>query len=1374
MHIPDKDTDRHIFIEQSDSDTAPEIFSNKRARKMVNCRTTQNGNKGIVTNILGSTLIANSLPAGNNLGIGHQQNKNKNKLYWFNYNDQGYHGIYCLDLVTGAITPVLLNLVDTNSVDILKFSPYFWINHIDIIQDNLIYWVDGYNKARKFNITKATDKSLTGYGAIITEDFITAYKQCGVYAPTVEYFTDLTRSSNYLYGLQFKFAYRFRYDDNEISNWGDWSAVALPPNESYLGQNAITFENNGIYVTLETGNRLVDKIEIAVKITNLDWQSIIVLNKDELNIPDYSTYVFQFFNDGAYDGLNQYKVFRPFSYLPRNPHAQAFVNVSMTYTRFLEGRPAVPVSAAIALTFNDFYLPDGTTSELNNPSVTISLTSTTSDGGLFNNWFTTLTHFVIGEDVKKGNVFTINSYGGNYLRGPGSTIVLKTFSYTAGLGDSASTVANAIKQWLRGIDGVGTNIISGETVDGSGNVIWDFTIEAHEGRNAITFGGSVTPVNFTTLLDNGLSLNSIKMGSTIKYGVVYEDEDGPTGLTNTSNALLIRTPFQTETLPGETDPIGLKQPVHTISIMNTPPLWAKYWRLVRTSGPTTFLQMIIQQVNTVEIANQDTYLDLLVGSLPTYNKIHKDSILKYDFERGDRIRLISDNSGATPVPYTPYFETEILGYSIDTEEFVNANVECVTGSNEVKPDKGIDAGNIGKYIIINDVERLITGVDTGAGKYILEFDFNPNPDYSSTATTTTVFPNFRLKDTRGTIRIKLPPPAYTVVNLSLVEISRPQQNLDNANYQDFFDFQQKFPVLNWGTANAAHAGNIQNQDPGDPVNTPAIVQVTNGDSYVRNRAMPSNNQDPNPQVIIARIADPNFSDFYESNLTNLGKRYPQDQGFGEVEFPDRTRFSNDYIQGTKINGLNDFDGLDFKDYNDQYGKTTLTKFLRGVLYYFKQLKTCWTNVNKNILHDNAGGGQLSSTNKLLNDLEYAVWEGGIGDNGEGYIQDGNVQYIPSVDSGVFIRHAQDGSIPISTIFFYDKRAREVLSQVGKYKLRLPGGFDRKNKEALWSMPDYIAYIFDNSINVGDWKLLLDAYPEDTVWSITQQPANATATIVGDTVEITGTTTLGSDFFKFKGALSAGGFTPIMNFCFTVILPEQRATAWRVKDSTLYCSQGTFGNTGQQGWKVLEEYYLDDNTLTGRVMPNASYISPLAIVPVAATITYNTDTNPAPSGGADGDIWYNDPIAELYKKVAGVWSLLTDKAFNPDFAAVITNTTDCPITPPTPGADNFTASAQYGYTIDSIYDGLGTTGVPAGFASVSITPGTSLSLAYTTVTAGSIGFGISGSPVLPGLKMNVYIDGVKVATVAIPMPGSYTVNFPVTQNDPTVILMSIDS
>lgn len=105
----------------------------------------------------------------------------------------------------------------------------------------------------------------------------------------------------------------------------------------------------------------------------------------------------------------------------------------------------------------------------------------------------------------------------------------------------------------------------------------------------------------------------------------------------------------------------------------------------------------------------------------------------------------------------------------------------------------------------------------------------------------------------------------------------------------------------------------------------------------------------------------------------------------------------------------------------------------------------------------------------------------------------------------------------------------------------------------------------------------------------------------------------------------------------------------------------FQNTGDQRWKILEQIFSDSGTLTGKIMPNIDQISPQAIIDGSTnSITFNDTVDVAPTGGSNGDIWYNAPSDDLYKKIAGTWTVLTDRVSNDVYVAPVTNLTACPI------------------------------------------------------------------------------------------------------------------
>ena len=115
------------------------------------------GQDGVVANILGNRIVTNSLPNGVNKTIGKYEDKVKNRLYFFNWNSQGYHGIYYYDQNLTTVVKILLNITNTDGVDVLKFNPSFKITSVNVLyrddsEGDLLFFNDGVNEPRVINV----------------------------------------------------------------------------------------------------------------------------------------------------------------------------------------------------------------------------------------------------------------------------------------------------------------------------------------------------------------------------------------------------------------------------------------------------------------------------------------------------------------------------------------------------------------------------------------------------------------------------------------------------------------------------------------------------------------------------------------------------------------------------------------------------------------------------------------------------------------------------------------------------------------------------------------------------------------------------------------------------------------------------------------------------------------------------------------------------------------------------------------------------------------------------------------------------------------------------------------------------------------------
>lgn len=112
--------------------------------------TSERGHISGLQTLPGTSLLYNTLPAGQNYCIGGCEDEGKSQLFWFNYNSNGNHGIYYFDQVAGVAGPVLLNSQVTGGFGWALFT---YIHSCFLVNRN-IYWTDNV-MPRRFNVDAA-------------------------------------------------------------------------------------------------------------------------------------------------------------------------------------------------------------------------------------------------------------------------------------------------------------------------------------------------------------------------------------------------------------------------------------------------------------------------------------------------------------------------------------------------------------------------------------------------------------------------------------------------------------------------------------------------------------------------------------------------------------------------------------------------------------------------------------------------------------------------------------------------------------------------------------------------------------------------------------------------------------------------------------------------------------------------------------------------------------------------------------------------------------------------------------------------------------------------------------------------------------------
>lgn len=1020
--------------------------------------TSDDGNVGIISKPKGNIKVEVPLPQGRNKCIGVCRDEEYNKLYFAVWNSLGYHSWFQFDYTSTTVKLIIQNLTNTDDNPVFRWKEDSVILHSNVVKGDLLYWTCSGDEARMVSIKKCIDKSDSGYGDVITDEYTRAFKRPPSIAPDAKYADDTTVSKNSVFGYLFKFAYQYIYDQGEESTFSDFSKVPLPIDENGIQTTGIPTKNNVILVNIFTGNKNVKKIRIVAKKTNQeggesDWVVVEVIDKDKDGITSGSMYEYRFYNNSSYLNIDNSKVLLAQSLLPRMPELQAFTGKAMVYGNFPVGRPIFDVDFNVGLSYSDLFFDSPVTEESNSPFMSVTTISETYEdkSGWFSGGYRVAEmELVVGGDVRQGNVFEL------VLRNDNPWSYLKynyfRFAVTAtALSNAHSIVSDFIKQFSE-LNEIARGSIGEIQSSGVGGAKVRF-VSKNAGSAGYMKVDSVTykPVTYLSLKNTGASVLNEKMGGVFRYAIGYEDED------------LRKSQVQTNGQLVEVAHInqlgGIKKVDTRITINNEPPEWATKLVVYRTKNlnQDDYIQLLIQKiVKTVESTIGEEYYDLSITSLYNYQKINDSVSLKYEFKKGDRIRFLKKVTAATEEVITDSLDFEVLNFfeEVKTEQLFNVEVN---GTIRVKTT--VDIGNIGNNIIIDGSERVIIDANATTGEYILNSAIG-------TSSTTQIYNSYEIVNRGGVLRIKADNNIISYISdtvFPVVEVYNPYQNLVSSELENYY------VIAKFDITNGFHRGNIQDQD----ASRPAIISVQGVDNYVKNRGLITNNSEKNPNIYVSLVEDKSFSDFYVSDLSSLGRVNAEDNSKGEVLFNERLVWSSNYIEDTNINGLNMFLPLNRVDYNDSYGSIMRIMSHEGRMYIFKRLKTGWSPIYGRIIQDQNEQQFLAVSDNLLPDkMEYFLWEGGVADNPESVVRDGNDIFGISTNSGVIFDIGGNGVLPISKIFNLDNEARTLLSEIASSGIKAFGGFNSKKDEYVLNVPAYRKVAYRDVFSSSNWKPVL--------------------------------------------------------------------------------------------------------------------------------------------------------------------------------------------------------------------------------------------------------------------------------------------------------------
>jgi len=967
--------------------------------------------------------------------IGSHYDELKQRVFYFNYNSSGYNGIYVYDVLTNAISPLLISYVDS-SEDLFNFDPKYPIASVNILyrteeDGDILHWTDRLNRPMKLNIKDATITGKT-YGTDWKKSYLTVARPMPLMSPVCRYVDDINTPINSLKNKLYQFKYRWVYKDNTKSTWGPWSKLFSPANADALSDDSISNINNRIDISVNTGSADCTHIEIGarhqIEEAFTDTMLIATISKNQLSIPSNNIYTYSFYNNNAYEFVDVEGDTLLFDYCPKTANAQELINGNIiayggikegnTFDRVLDLSSSVSTAdntaaLSLAMTKTPASYDTGNPSDKKRPALIF-----TFSGGLNG-----LVKIVI--DVNSQGI-TGSPYEAQFV-----------YTYTSG-----DTISSIVDYFYEDMNSSYFGCIKDSDVN---NQVPPNSVMIYPIDEAISISGSFE-IFLSSFNITDISTAVFKHNSRYSFGLCYFDEFGVTNGVMTNENMSIITP---ET--NISDNLGeehLLIPKITFSVNHQPPSWAKYFSFVKTDNLTISDLTTIVCSNTIKGTGEGA--GYVYFNINAYQK-NTSKFPVYQFAKGDRVRIIGLKGGATSsgivkdcsvidlvlggitmpwkkvddtdeyfikVPYnstfmTNYGNTGFKSFYLEIytpEYYKNSDTKLYYEFGETfQVGKDVNNNLIHEGHSQNQIFGSTSAIaapttnmtvalepqagNLGVGAYSYKVAFvkgtaTSNPGEAVSVTTVSGsrrvnISNIPLGPT-GTTARKI---YRTAVGSNTYKLLTTISNNTATTYQD----------------------NIADSALGASIVQPAIFTFIRGDYYQKKRIEPI---DGSPLFII----DKSVSDKFDSTVKNRGRAFVIDPFAKEIYFPSTIRYSLEYQQNTNINNTNRFNTSNIDDYDRQRGD--IQRFVtRGNQLRVFQSRGCgMVPIYQNVMQTADGTDVVSQNEGVLNRIQYYQGEYGIGNQYCSLASSASADYFTDPIVGAQIRLSADGITSLTETF----------------------------------------------------------------------------------------------------------------------------------------------------------------------------------------------------------------------------------------------------------------------------------------------------------------------------------------------------------------------
>lgn len=297
------------------------------------------GDVGTLRKIKGnSVLTSNTYFDSTAEVIGSFFDDQTNNIYYFITDDTGKCGVYEYNVTTNTETALIQG-------NWLLFSKNNIITGINVLE-GFLYWTDNLNQPRRINISKARTPNYYQ-----TEESISVVKYSPYLSPVIaEMANDTNISSRQIEQKFVRFAYRYKFEDNEYSTISPFSNIAFRPKDAVINTvaaNTVFSENekelfgdsifsgmvNGInYVKLNIdvpADKGITSIEILYK--ESDSPAIRIVDTKKIADASNGTLMYEYKSTVPKSTLPEDQLIRVYDNMPITAQAQEIVSNRLVY-----------------------------------------------------------------------------------------------------------------------------------------------------------------------------------------------------------------------------------------------------------------------------------------------------------------------------------------------------------------------------------------------------------------------------------------------------------------------------------------------------------------------------------------------------------------------------------------------------------------------------------------------------------------------------------------------------------------------------------------------------------------------------------------------------------------------------------------------------------------------------------------------------------------------------------------------------------------------------------------------------------------------------------------------------------------------------------